>query len=57
METKRIILGLATGLAAVTERRIQEVIERGEFGDLPGKGKPLDLVEDDRTVPAELKMA
>ena len=57
METKRIILGLATGLAAVTERRIQEVIERGEFGDLPGKGKPLDLGEDDRTVPAELKMA
>ena len=44
-------------LTAIAERRIQEAIERGEFDDLPGKGKPLDLGEDDRTVPAELRMA
>lgn len=25
------------------EQRIQEAIARGEFDDLPGKGKPLDL--------------
>jgi Domain of unknown function (DUF1992) len=30
-------------LTAIAERRIQEAIERGEFDDLPGKGKPLDL--------------
>ncbi|HAM34212.1 MAG TPA: DUF1992 domain-containing protein [Deltaproteobacteria bacterium] len=41
----------------MAERRIQEAIERGEFDDLPGKGKPLDLGEDDRTVPAEHRMA
>ena len=44
-------------MAAIAERRIQEAIERGEFDDLPGKGKPLDLGEDDRTVPPELRMA
>jgi hypothetical protein len=44
-------------LTAIAERRIQEAIERGEFDDLPGKGKPLDLGEDDRTVPPELRMA
>ncbi len=44
-------------LIAIAERRIQEAIECGEFDDLPGKGKPLDLGEDDRTVPAELRMA
>ncbi|RJP24471.1 MAG: DUF1992 domain-containing protein [Deltaproteobacteria bacterium] len=26
-------------LTAIAERRIQEAIERGEFDDLPGKGK------------------
>jgi hypothetical protein len=44
-------------LTAIAERRIQEAIERGEFDDLPGKGKPLDLGEDDRAVPPELRMA
>ena len=44
-------------LTAIAERRIQEAIERGEFDDLPGKGKPLHLGEDDRTVPEELRMA
>ena len=27
----------------IAENRIQEAIERGEFDDLPGKGRPLDL--------------
>ena len=44
-------------LTAIAERRIQEAIERGEFDDLPGKGKPLHLGEDDRSVPEELRMA
>jgi len=44
-------------LTAIAERRIQEAIERGEFDDLPGKGKPLLLGEDDRSVREELRMA
>jgi hypothetical protein len=43
--------------AAIAERRIQEAMERGEFDDLPGKGKPLSLEDDDPMVPAELRMA
>lgn len=40
----------------VAEQRILEAIERGEFADLPGAGKPLRL-DDDRLVPPELRMA
>jgi DnaJ family protein C protein 28 len=29
----------------LVERQIVEAQERGEFDDLPGKGKPLDLTE------------
>jgi DnaJ family protein C protein 28 len=29
----------------IVERQIAEAQERGEFDDLPGKGKPLDLME------------
>lgn len=29
--------------ATVAERKIQEAVEAGEFDNLPGKGKPLDL--------------
>ncbi|MER3428728.1 MAG: DUF1992 domain-containing protein [Pyrinomonas sp.] len=31
------------GLEKIIEERIKEAIERGEFNDLVGKGKPLDL--------------
>ena len=41
----------------IAERRILEAMERGEFDDLPGKGKPLDLEDDDPMVPEELRMA
>jgi hypothetical protein len=40
----------------IAERRIQEAIERGEFDNLPGAGKPLDL-DDDANVPVELRVA
>ncbi|HEX9204502.1 MAG TPA: DUF1992 domain-containing protein [Candidatus Deferrimicrobiaceae bacterium] len=43
--------------ALIAERRILEAMERGEFDDLPGKGKPLDLEDDDPMVPEELRMA
>ncbi len=38
----------------LVERRIAEAMDRGEFEDLPGAGKPLRL-EDDCLVPEELR--
>src|SRR5256885_109988 len=32
-------------LESLTEKRIREAIENGEFNDLPGKGEPIDLKE------------
>jgi hypothetical protein len=40
----------------IAEERIREAQEKGEFDDLPGRGRPLDL-DDDAGVPAELRMA
>jgi len=42
--------------AAPAERRILEAMERGEFDNLPGSGKPL-VQEDLSGVPEELRMA
>ena len=44
-------------LATVAERKIREAMERGEFDDLTGKGRPLAMEEDLAGVPAELRMA
>jgi hypothetical protein len=38
------------------EEQIQEAMEKGEFDNLPGKGKPLNLEEDQHIAP-ELRMA
>jgi len=43
-------------LEAIAERRIRQAMERGEFDDLPGSGRPLRL-HDDRLVPEDLRMA
>jgi hypothetical protein len=40
----------------IVEQRILEAVERGEFDNLPGQGKPLPL-EDDRHVPEDLRVA
>ena len=40
----------------IAERRIEEAMQKGEFDNLPGQGKPLEL-EDLSTVPEELRMA
>jgi hypothetical protein len=40
----------------IADQRIREAIERGEFDDLPGKGKPLQL-EDDRHISADMRLA
>ncbi len=38
------------------ERQIQEALERGEFDNLPGKGRPLQI-EDDSHIPEDLRLA
>jgi DnaJ family protein C protein 28 len=38
------------------DRAIREAMERGEFDDLPGQGKPLDL-RDDPNTPEDLQLA
>lgn len=43
-------------LKAIAERKILESMERGEFSDLPGAGKPLRL-EDDSMVPEDVRIA
>ena len=43
-------------LAKIAENRIREAIARGEFDNLVGAGKPIDLEEYFRT-PEELRMA
>ena len=40
----------------IAERRILEACARGDFDDLPGTGRPLEL-DDDRLVPEDLRMA
>jgi hypothetical protein len=41
---------------SIIENIIREAIEKGEFDNLPGKGKPL-VFEDDSHVPEELRLA
>lgn len=43
-------------LSLIAEKRIAEAIERGEFKNLPGTGKPL-VLENDSTIPDYLRMA
>jgi hypothetical protein len=40
---------------SLVEERIQEAMRRGDFDDLPGAGRPLDL-DDDALVPAEVRI-
>jgi hypothetical protein len=41
---------------AIAEQKIREAVERGEFADLPGQGRPLDL-SGDPLVPEDLLVA
>jgi hypothetical protein len=43
-------------LHLLAEQRIEEAIRDGDFDDLPGTGKPLEL-DDDRMVPEESRVA
>jgi len=42
--------------AQIAEQRIREAIEKGEFDNLKGMGKPLDL-GDESWIPEDLRMA
>lgn len=44
------------GYQKIVEKKIKEAEERGDFNDLPGKGKPLKL-EDDGRLPEDLRIA
>jgi hypothetical protein len=48
--------GILPGYEKIVEQRIKEAMEKGEFDNLPGKGKPLPL-EDDSHVPEDLRLA
>lgn len=48
--------GILPGYEKIVEERIKEAMERGEFENLPGKGKPISL-EDDSHVPEDLRLA
>jgi Domain of unknown function (DUF1992) len=43
-------------LARIAEARIAEAMERGDFEDLPGKGRPLEL-EDLSRLPADMRLS
>jgi hypothetical protein len=43
------------GFEKLVEKRIQEAYDNGEFDNLPGKGKPLNL-EDLSGIPEDLRM-
>jgi len=49
-------LDVKTRFDSIVEQRIQEAMKEGKFKDVPGHGKPLDLV-DDSNVPEELRMS
>jgi len=44
------------GYLRMVERKIQEAMERGEFENLPGQGKPL-IFEEDSHIPEDLRVA
>jgi hypothetical protein len=39
----------------IIEKRIQDAQNNGDFDNLPGKGKPIDL-ENDRNIPEDLRL-
>lgn len=43
-------------IEAIAEEKIRQAMERGEFDNLPGAGRPL-LLDDDSLVPEDLRVA
>jgi hypothetical protein len=48
---------MLTALEIIAERRIEDAIARGNFDNLPGAGKPIDLDDCDPLLPPEARMA
>ena len=48
--------GFFSALERIAEKRIREAVRSGEFENLPGSGKPLEL-EDERHIPDDLRLA
>lgn len=46
----------STGFEKIIEERILQAQRRGDFNNLPGSGKPLEI-EDDRHIPEDLRLA
>jgi hypothetical protein len=44
------------GYHKIVEKKIKEAEEKGDFNNLPGKGKPLTL-EDDSRIPEDLRLS
>jgi hypothetical protein len=44
------------GYLKIVEQRIRDAQQRGDFDNLPGRGKPMDL-DDDRNIPEDLRLA
>ena len=47
---------MSSWIERISEQRIQEAMQRGDFDDLPGYGKPVAL-SDDSMVPEDLRLA
>jgi hypothetical protein len=47
---------ISTGFEKIIEERILQAQRRGDFDNLPGSGKPLEI-EDNRHIPEDLKLA
>jgi hypothetical protein len=47
---------LSTGFEQIIEERILQAQRRGDFDNLPGSGKPIEI-EDDRHIPEDLRLA
>ncbi|MBI5589914.1 MAG: DUF1992 domain-containing protein [Deltaproteobacteria bacterium] len=47
---------MSTGFEKIIEERILQAQRRGDFENLPGSGKPLEI-EDDRHIPEDLRLA
>jgi len=47
---------ISTGFEKLIEERILQAQRRGEFENLPGSGRPLEI-EDDRHIPEDLRLA
>ena len=47
---------ISTGFEKIIEERILQAQRRGDFENLPGSGKPLEI-EDDRHISEDLRLA